>query len=75
MSNVVEQLRKELVSHGMRPAWLGLRKGRAVEFLTFPWQAGQELFVLVRRVKTGREEVVGADEVEPLGERNGHGRA
>lgn len=69
MDNAVEVVRKQLVQAGMRPNWFGRKGRKKVEFVSFPWQAGRELFVLVRLPNQPTTvECVTADEVAPLGE-------
>jgi hypothetical protein len=72
--NAVELARRALVTQGMRPDFLGRHNRKKVEFVTYPWQAGSELFVIIRRPrkldsngwKPGRVECVPADEVVPV---------
>lgn len=72
---IVDGLRKELIRTGMRPNRLGKMAGRKVEFISYPWTAGQEIFVLVRVPnKPSTVKCVGADEVIILkGEQNEQG--
>jgi len=65
----VEIVRRELVTSGMKPYHIGLKNGRRVEFISYPWQAGQELFVLIRKPnRPSSVECVTVEEVEPTGE-------
>ena len=65
----VEMIRRQLMAEGMKPNWLGRWGRKKVEFISFPWQAGRELFVLVRKPnQPDTVECITVDEVKPLGE-------
>lgn len=73
MDMAIEVLRTQLVQDGMRPNFLGkkVRDNSIIEFISYPWQAGQELFIMVRRPNRPTTiNCVSADEVEPTGVRS-----
>lgn len=67
----VELVRRKLVALGMKPFFLGQKGTRRVEFISYPWQAGSELFILIREPnKPTTVECVEAQQVEPTGQSN-----
>jgi hypothetical protein len=69
VANLLEGLRTELVRRGMKPHHIGRLGKRQVEFLSYPWLAGKEIFVLVSVPnKPETATCVGADEVKPAGQ-------
>ncbi len=58
-------LKIELMAIGMRPSGTGMQGKKKVEFVSNPWIAGREIFIMVqdyKRPQTAR--CVGADEIE-----------
>ena len=64
MDSLTEDVRLKLVRLGMQPNRFGKLGRKTVEFVSYPWTSGYEIFVMVR--EQGRPNMVscvGADEV------------
>jgi hypothetical protein len=57
-----------LIRGGVRPNWLGKKEdGTLIEFCSFPWRAGSDVFVLVQKPdKPKSAECIEVRNVEPL---------
>ena len=62
-------LEVKLIELGVRPNWLGKTKGgKVLEYLSHPWVAGRDVFVLVQEPgKPETADCVVVWEVRPLG--------
>ena len=49
MDMAIEMVRRGLIKSGMYPLGTGTVGGKSIEFVSYPWQAGRELFILVRK--------------------------
>ncbi len=64
MDNLIEDVRLKLVRLGMQPSRLGKLGRKTIEFISYPWTSGYEIFVLVRdQGRPDEVSCVGADEV------------
>lgn len=64
MDNLTEDLRLRLVQLGMQPNRLGRLGLKTIQFISYPWTSGYEIFVLVcDKNRPNTVSCVGADEV------------